>query len=394
MRLLPVLAINLLVVILQSSSSGAEGQQIRLLSISPGQDHTCALTTEHDLYCWGANGDGQLGLGQADGNLHTLPVMVPLPVKFKFVTSGYRHTCGLTASGEAYCWGWNEYGQLGNGTRTQSSRPAKVTSSITFKALSAGATHTCGISEDGTSYCWGGNWHGQLGVGSFDGEPGASCCRTAPAQVAGPTKFAQISAGGIHTCGLSTTGEVFCWGNENDGRLGVGSLEKRDRPSPAAVIGSLRFSSVSARGWHSCGLARSGAVYCWGSDSDGQLGDGRAGLISPDPVRSASEQVFREVSVGSIHTCAIAQDGHAYCWGSNKFGQLGVGSLVSKAAPEAIAMQQTFRSIVAGGNEFSGHTCAIAADEKAYCWGDNRHGQLGDGTTNAGPLPRQVLLPR
>lgn len=391
MRLSLLFALNLLLMAFQFPS---RSKQVRLSSISAGQDYSCALTTEHDIYCWGANGDGQLGLGQADEKLHALPVIVPSAVKFKSVTSGYRHTCGLSVTGEAYCWGWNEYGQLGNGTRRQSSTPVKVAGSITFNALSAGATHTCGIRTDGTAYCWGGNWHGQLGVGSFDGEPGASCCRRTPAQVAGGMKFVQIATAGIHTCGLSATEEVFCWGNENDGRLGVGALEKKDRPSPVPVTGSLRFSSVSARGWHSCGIVRFGALYCWGSGSDGQLGDGKVGIISPNPVRVASEQEFKTVSVGSIHTRAIAQNGHAYCWGLNKFGQLGIGSFASNAVPVAVDTRLTLRSVAAGGNEFSGHTCGIASDEKAYCWGDNRHGQLGDGTTDASPLPRQVLLSR
>src|SRR6267143_1556819 len=169
--------------------------------VSAGQDHTCGLTTDGDVYCWGANADGQLGIGASDTLPHPKPLRVASRIKFKVVSAGNRHTCALTADGTAYCWGANDSGQLGNGSITASATPVAVQGKLVFVSVSAGATHTCGITSAGDADCWGGNWHGQLGNGSLDGEQKYPCCHTEPTRVVGGLSFSEVTAGGIHTCG-------------------------------------------------------------------------------------------------------------------------------------------------------------------------------------------------
>jgi alpha-tubulin suppressor-like RCC1 family protein len=189
---------------------------------------------------------------------------------------GWFNTCGLDTQGSAYCWGDNTYGELGDSTKTQRSSPVRVVGGITFAAISTGTTHTCGLTSAGSAYCWGANSAGQLGDGTTTDQ-------TSPVAVVGGLTFATISAGAEYTCGVTTSGPAYCWGNNSSGQLGDGTQTGRTVPTP--VAGGLNFASVatggvgsvegvSARAAHTCGVTTAGTAYCWGDNFYGQLGNG------------------------------------------------------------------------------------------------------------------------
>lgn len=386
------------VVLITTCAVGASAEQAdtRLfVSVSAGQDHTCALTTGGTAYCWGANDVGQLGNGAADDSPHPVPIRVDGAIPFRAIASGHRHSCGLTADGQAFCWGLGLYGQLGRGTLANSATPVPVRGGQRFTSITAGGTHTCAVTSAGAAYCWGGNWHGQLGSGSLSGDSDTPCCHKAPMPVAGDLSFRIVSAGGIHTCAVTPDGHSYCWGAWGDGRLGTGTNEPPDRPAPARVLTSAEFDAVSASGWNTCGISsRSYDAYCWGLGQQGQLGIGMSPPAAGSPVQVKAPVPFRAISVGTYYVCALGGDDRVYCWGSNQHGQLGDGSREPRMLPTATADGNKYRLISAGGNEFSGHACALTVGGAVFCWGDNRRGQLGDGSTSNRSVPVPVANTR
>lgn len=358
----------------------------KVMSVSAGLVHTCAVTTDGVAYCWGANSSGELGIGAADLVLHAAPVAVSGGLRFASLSVGGDHACGVTSAGAAYCWGGNGYGGLGDGTTTTRPSPTAVAGGLTFVGVSAagqylegdlngghscgvtvaraaycwglapglaspaavagglafaavstfddigGSYHVCGITPVGAGYCWGADYFGQLGDGALN-------FATSPVPVRGFT-FAVISAGGEHTCGVTTDGVAYCWGSNSFGQLGNGAPDFSSHSVPAAVTGGLFFVTVSTGGFHTCGITTGGTTYCWGSNSSGQLGIGVVDLTPhPTPALVAGGLVFAAISAGVSHTCGVTTGGTAYCWGSNTSGQLGNGSTVSSSRPTAVAGQ-------------------------------------------------------
>jgi alpha-tubulin suppressor-like RCC1 family protein len=311
-------------------------------------------------------------------------------LSFRQVSAGNEHTCGLTTDNRAFCWGRNDHGQLGNRTDTGpetcdgfpcSTRPVAVAGGLRFRQVSAGGDHTCGVTTDDRAFCWGHNHQGQLGDGTFRN-------RLVPVPVdAGGLQFRRVSAGGSHTCGVTTDNRAFCWGRNGQGRLGDGTTTDIDRVRPVAVTGGLFFLQVSPGGDHTCGVTTANRVYCWGNNSYGQLGAGAVGL-SPTPIPIASGRRFREVTAGIrfdfAYTCAVTTDDRAFCWGNGRFGQLGDGKSFLRLTPRAVAGGLHFRRVSAGGV----HTCGVTTDDRAYCWGSG--GLLGDGTTTQRLAPVAV----
>jgi alpha-tubulin suppressor-like RCC1 family protein len=205
----------------------------------------------------------------------------PVAFLLESVILGTRHTCGLTTQGKAYCWGYNEYGQLGDGTTTNDSTPVAVAGDLTFRTLEAGGLHTCGIATDGAVYCWGANNQGQLGDGTTADRP-------VPGKVAGAPQLVSLHLGGGYSCGLTAAGSAYCWGWNihsqfgNGKELVEGACALHDgRPpgnlycmSPLPAAGELRLRTLEPGSWHACGLALDGEVYCWGVNAQGQVGDG------------------------------------------------------------------------------------------------------------------------
>lgn len=346
-------------------------------TLSAGGSHTCRVMADGAAYCWGFNGNAQLGDGTTAHPSSPVPVPVAGGVRFAAVSAGYFHTCGITAASAAYCWGSNYEGQLGNGTRFGELSPAPVLGRGSFATVSAGLRHTCGVTAEGTGYCWGENEGGQLGDGSLRN-------RTRPVPVAGNVSFVAVSAGGGHTCGVTATGAAYCWGYNGQGQLGDGTTTGRTSPVP--VASGVRFAAVSAGDVHTCGVTATGAAYCWGDNRYGELGDGTTTNRST-PVPVAGGLNFAAVSAGNGYACGVASRDSAYCWGSNDGGQLGDGTTTNRSSPVPVAGALRFTAVSAGTN----HTCAVTAAGAAYCWGVNENGKLGDGTTTNQARPVLVV---
>ena len=326
--------------------------------ISAGGSTTCGvLTGDAGVVCWGA---ASVTGAKLEG------------VLFSKVAVGDGHTCGLTPSGEAFCWGTNSLGQLGDGTATERTAPTAVKATQRFTDISVGAGHTCALTGDGTALCWGGNKDGQLGDGSRSNRVRPTVVRS----TAGNRGFQSIAAGGGHTCGITRANKAFCWGEGFSGQ--VGNAMQDFATEPYAVKTNLAFRMVVAGDRHTCGLTTNGRVYCWGENKQGQLGnETKDDRNVPDS--TATDQVFRVIAAGGQHTCGIATSRQLLCWGNNVDGRLGDGTRSMRTVPVVVANGQTFSAVSAG----SGHTCAITTKTQAMCWGGNARGQLGGGNTSA-----------
>jgi alpha-tubulin suppressor-like RCC1 family protein len=310
-----------------------------LAAVTGGSDHTCGLTQDGAAWCWGANWSAQLGTGSQDLERHPTATPVSGGLRFTLLTIGDRHTCGLTADGALYCWGANLWGQLGTtapqdfcpvASELCGTEPLPVASSATFTAASAGREHTCAVTDAGDAYCWGRNHVGQLGDGT-------TLDRATPVLVAGGLTFAAVAAGEQHTCGITSDGSAYCWGLGSRGRLGNDSVASST--VPVAVSGGIRFASITAGDEHACGIDPDGTAYCWGSNSNGQLGDGTGDSRSV-PVAVAGGLSFASLSGGLAHTCGFATGGLLYCWGGNASGQLGTGTGSAARTPTAVFGQK------------------------------------------------------
>ena len=326
---------------------------------------------------------------------------------FKQVVAGALHNCAITTTGQAYCWGWNVFGQIGNGsTSFDVLTPAKVMGGHSFRQISAGTYHTCGVTMDDRAYCWGGG-DAVLGDGTASGS-------SRPVAVAGGLRFRQVSAGNEHTCGVTTNDRAYCWGSNSFGQLGnsAQSTDLEAELAPVPVMGTLRFRGVSTGHYHSCGVTTTSQAYCWGGDQWGQIGDGAGSgscqvSIGTQSCRKKPTLVvggyqWRQVDAGggpgpgegqtgpthAGRTCGVTNDGRAFCWGDGTDGLLGDGTFALRSAPARVAGSQVFRSISTG----DWHTCAVTTENRAYCWGVNHFGQLGDGTRDTRRLrPRAVV---
>lgn len=353
--------------------------QLRFAKVASGRSHTCGLTVPGAVYCWGANDAGQVGDGtRASRNVATL---VSGHIRFADIDTRAFHTCGLALSGATYCWGHNLMGQVGDGSGTDRDVPTQVAGGLAFSRLAAGFAHSCGVTSSGDAYCWGWNSLGQHGDGSGENQ-------LTPVKVAGTTGFSTIAAGGIHTCAVSMGGTPYCWGWNRSGELGDGTTEARITPVP--VTGALSISGISANPGrddegYTCAAAPDGRVFCWGTSYSGGLGIGANGP-EPSPVEVAGVSGAGSVSAGRNHSCAVTAGFTLMCWGANDFGQLGDGSFNYHSVPVQVSGALSFTQVSAGFE----HTCAVTSSHQAYCWGSNEAGQLGDGTSGQRHLPALV----
>ncbi|MBW3628063.1 MAG: Ig-like domain-containing protein [Gemmatimonadetes bacterium] len=371
--------------------------------LSAGTEHTCRVSAEGMLYCWGFNRHGQLGSNSAGevcsrAPCSTRPLLADGGLVFAALTAGDQYTCGLTPAGAAYCWGSNASGRLGTGSASAGGTPvaSPVAGGLTFSSVSAGGktnsrqreVHTCGVTPAGAAHCWGGNSYGQLGNGSTSG-------RSVPVPVDGARTFRSLTTGGEHTCALTDGGAAYCWGHNLHGELGAGTTESCTSARvpcstiPVPVSGGLVFLSVSAGDGHTCGLVASGDAYCWGDATYNALGNAGYASRVATPLPVSGGLAFSSIAAGADHTCGITRSGAAYCWGRGSEGQLGQGSFSNSLAPTRVAGGLTFWRLSASGS----HTCGIATSGAAYCWGWNVYGQLGDGSTMSTSTPVLVWNP-
>jgi alpha-tubulin suppressor-like RCC1 family protein len=244
------------------------------------------------------------------------PTLVGGGLRFYQVEAGTWHTCGVSyPDRKAYCWGYNQHGELGDGTVALRLSPVPVLGNQTFRQVSAGNWHTCGVTTMNVAYCWGRDSDGQLG------NDNVRASRATPTLVAGGHQFRQLAAGMNHTCAVTTADQAFCWGSGEQ----IGDGKALDRFTPRAVAGGLSFSRVSAGLFHTCGETTTNHAYCWGSNGRGQLGNGES-TDALRPVAVAGGLTFGQLSAGGLHTCGRTTGSVAYCWGYGFFGQLGDGS--------------------------------------------------------------------
>jgi alpha-tubulin suppressor-like RCC1 family protein len=389
--------------------------------------HSCGLMGDGSAYCWGSDGDGQLGSGSNAGTAVSLPVRVRTSIPFTAITAGGmtgqsgvpcngcnnllngEHTCALSESGLAFCWGMNAHGQLGFGPATLTSRrslPAPVSApdlgapALQFQAISAGGAHTCAIESSQDVWCWGSNVGGRAGLPNCGGGTNwaLQCVYDRPVKVAAslPTpnpglKFTAISAGTESTCGIDTSGVVQCWG-----QLFRGSTLPPNRPpnAPSPVALASPAVSVSVGATSACAVDSTGGLFCWGKRDHGQVGDGMppsptAGT-QVTPVRVSGTQDYVAVSVGFSQACGLTRTGGVRCWGfvdADHLGPTGAATIGSASPVDVIGLQSTQLSF--GGD----HTCSTDPLGITSCWGDNKAGQIGHGQAVTVPLQSVVPTP-
>lgn len=297
------------------------------IDASPG--HGCGITPAGAAFCWGSNFDGELGDGTGNGDLSRgsrTPVEVLGGHAFSVITTGDAGvSCGVTIDGTGFCWGNNFVGQLGTGSEDfLSPVPVPVAGDLQFVDIEAGLGFTCGVADAGAAYCWGNNEFGELGNGM------TGTRSRVPVPVAGGLVFAAVDVASIHACGITTDGPTYCWGRNASGQLGDDTTT--DSSTPVEVQTGVRFVRIATGTFHTCGLTEMGQAFCWGLNDRGQLGDGtQTDRLTPVPV--ATSLVFISLAAGERHTCGVDAGGTAYCWGRGEFGDLGTGVLMDQAMP-------------------------------------------------------------
>jgi alpha-tubulin suppressor-like RCC1 family protein len=380
-------------------------------AVSLGASHTCRLADVGTVQCWGSNEYGQLGDGTDTDSTTPVTVMSDGENVLSGVTAisvGLYHTCALITNGTVLCWGNNEINQLGNGTGDDEYSTTPVTVMSDGENVLTGVTalsstngdHTCALTTAGTVKCWGYNGYGQLGNQTDDyySITPVTVMSNGENVLSGVTA---ITAGELHTCALTTNGTVQCWGGNEYGQLGDGT--DADSTTPVTVMSDGEnilsgVTAISAGAVHTCALTVSGTVKCWGLNGFGQLGNDSSGTgPHPTPVAVMIDDVLSDVtaiSSGGLHTCALTTAGMVKCWGLNEFGQLGNDSSDTDPHPTPVTVMSDgddgvlsgVTAIEAGIN----HTCALT-DTGMKCWGKNSSGQLGDETNDDSFLPVDVI---
>jgi alpha-tubulin suppressor-like RCC1 family protein len=428
---------------------------IEVKKVQVGYGFRCALTADGRIACWGSNSLGQLGNGQTRSNSQPTSFVggVLGGIQIKDFTVGRTHTCAISVDGALACWGGNLAGQIGIGSSTRSeTRPVAIHGHNSgVAAVALGAVHTCAEFDDGAISCWGSNSAGQLGIdsdeGSYwspvflssstwvgksisrfslgedhacgvDGAVVASCWGYNGYGQAGPIRgdlyplvpfpfdfglfttneISEIASRGGQTCVLTTSGSVACWGRNLFGMLGDGTtIGQRTTPFAfvAGVLADRRVTQISVGGYNACAVVDDGRVACWGWRQGGLLGDGKTkgsvGVPRQFVQYDGVDLQVKQISIGVSHTCAVRLDNQVVCWGRNDFGALGTGDRKNRATPQLVVSTAlkfpTFRSISAG----AGSTCGVTLTSDIACWGDNRYGQIGDGSEKLALRPVVVL---
>ena len=349
-----------------------------LVDVTVGSFHSCGLDGEGRAYCWGANERRQLGLSVGASSV-AVPAPVAGDLRYASLSAGISHTCGVLLEGGVACWGDNEFGQLGDGTRELRNAPVRVRFLEEVIQVSAGAAFTCALDVHGHATCWGRNTRGQLGNGTFESA-------VAPIPVSGGRRFRDIVAGGEHTCALDDLGRAHCWGANDQGQSGL--VSQAQAVEPARVQGERLYRRLAAGALHTCAVGDLGEAYCWGSNEGAALGDpffSGERRFGPGPVGGAFRFGRIEVGWGSW-SCGLVETGGLACWGQTDGGAFGVSGAARLRGP--VLLPLGLWSKVEAGAE---HLCGVSLpDHVVECWGEGGSGQLGNGSRADRTAPTRV----
>lgn len=373
------------------------------LAVTAGAQHTCAIAADSTALCWGSNEFGQLGVAGVTTTClrddRDIPCRVrPTPVsgnlKFRRLSAGGVHTCGIAVDERIYCWGDNLRGSLGDPALRASPAPVPIVSAARFLEVTTGAEHTCGVRLDGVAVCWGANEWGQVGNGS------SAASVATPANLGGGLLFASISAAGARTCARTADGTGYCWGRTFVTRFG-GEDVTRLQGTPARIQATLQFRALSGGAVTTCGISQQNEALCWEGNSTATIGDGSVmGSLTPRPVSGGIE--FTSVASALVHSCGLSVSGAVYCWGTGTRGELGnpPALLASTCGanrdpcgtePVRVSGYRDYAQLSVGQGQ---HSCALTTAGNVYCWGTGSMGQRGDGRTSAGEWsPVKVMTP-
>ena len=320
-----------------------------------------------------------------------------IPAGGKRITAGFANTCALKTNGQAYCWGWNLAGQLGDGTFADRATPTAVAGGLTFSEISAGYQHTCALTATGVAYCWGYGGQGRLGNG-------LSVNKETPTRLSTAQSFSTIDAGGTTTCALTASRAAYCWGNKVN--FAVTGSQSSDQATPLLVpLPDVTFNVIAGGYVNSCAVSSAKTIYCFDipptlQESDpvyAALDAGRLGKCAlsvrgqlacwggafetnlPGQAKDNATHpfvtgfIFKSVVVGGDHGCALTVVGAAYCWGFGNAGQLGNGVASNRSVLTRVSGDLLFVELAAGDS----HTCGVTTTNQVYCWGSNSNGQLG-----------------
>ena len=349
-------------------------------TMSTGGSHVCTIFDDTSLQCWGDNSFGQLGDGTTTDRLTMTQVGLDEGRTAVSISAGRSHSCAIQDNGELVCWGRNNFGQLGDGTNGQSNSPVEASLSGVPVQVSSGDWHSCAILNDASIECWGRNGHGQLGDGT-------NTDSSVPVSVSlSGGKALAVSAGANHTCAVLNDWSLRCWGANDNGQLGVGTTASSNSPSPVTAGGDV--VAVSAGGYHTCALLADSNMKCWGGNSNGQLGNGGTNQQNDASSAVYSLSGVTSIRAGSDHTCAIDSSRALHCWGSSSEGQVGDGSTSNQVtSPSTIDLGQSLGALsVSAGGSF---TCVVATNDLPRCWGGHGSGPLSLGTS-----PSDFTVPR
>lgn len=395
-----------------SASSTKQYVRTSWLQITTGMNGACGILSDNNAYCWGNNLSGNLG------NNSTTSSLVPVPVyrtgllnglTVKSIVSGNAHSCVVASDDNAYCWGYggNSSGRLGNNTQGVNSLVpvavyrTGVLSGLTVKSMSAGSDHTCAIASDDNAYCWGSNNYGQIG-----NSPSSATLVPAAVYRAGVLNGLSIKAitsRDYFNCVIASDDNAYCWGFNYKGQLGNNSTTYSTVPvavDKSGALNGLTIKAISAGLYHTCAIASDNNAYCWGYNNRGQLGiNSTTDSLVPvavDRSGALNGLTIKSISAGmNYSTCAIASDNYAYCWGYNSSGQLGNNSTTNSSVPVAVDRSGVLSGLTMKSISMSSsHACAIASDNNTYCWGYNgSNGILGNNSTTNSLVPVKVVNP-
>ena len=387
----------------QTGQPGAEAVTLNPLQVGVASDwisvansgrFACGVRATGELFCWGATSRGGTGSGFVSDRLD--PTFVGTDTDWDAVDTHVEFSCGLRAS-KLYCWGRNVNGMLADGTVISHALPAAADPAESYARLSLGRYFGCGVTggaASGSVRCWGSDAQGQLGNGT-----GAAVDALVPASVpatpGNASPWTEVAAGEYGVCGIKADKTLWCWGYDAQGQVGNGSGTSATQQSPVALLANepADWLAVSQAANTVCALRGGGTLWCWGHNNLGQVGNGStANVTAPELIGNATQPpLYTQLSVGRGHACAVAAGGTLWCWGGNGSGELGLGySGGTVTAPMQVGTDTDWQSAHVGSGN---HSCARKLDDHAYCWGSNFIGQIGLGTYGNTNKPQKLASP-